>query len=470
MVFTKKLTTAVDISDGFVKIAVISVDKSGKGLHLLDSVKLPTDKDKEIAKEVRSLISKNKLGNSLILASFPRHLVTIRNVRLPTANKEEVKNMAGLQAVKYLPYSQEEIVVSYKILDVTKEGYTDILLIMAQRKLVNRFVDIFKYAGIPVEKLALSSEGILNWYSRLEIDDTSPVAVIDLDKRHTHIQIVKNKTLLFSRSVSFNMAVQPSDKDTLLREIRLSFDSYLKERDENIARMILTGNENYSKDLSLLLSDSFSIPCEYIGQLRNIPLKEGADKSLHLSRETSYSHLLGIAHDPDKLAVNLLPPDIIKRKSEQALKNELTKTAVLFLSVIVVIFGLMEKRVSEKRARLREIDSRLKAIEPEVKKLSRLKENIELIQNQLTFKNSSIAVIREIYEILPKDVSLSLFEFEDKNRILLRGTTKELSSVFNLLPLLEKSPYFKNVKINYATKRTFKNTEFADFEIICALH
>ena len=45
----------------------------------------------------------------------------------------------------------------------------------------------------------------------------------------------------------------------------------------------------------------------------------------------------------------------------------------------------------------------------------------------------------------------------------------ELSSVFKLLPILEESPYFKNVKINYANKRTFKHKEFADFEIVCAL-
>ncbi len=141
----------------------------------------------------------------------------------------------------------------------------------------------------------------------------------------------------------------------------------------------------------------------------------------------------------------------------------------MFLLITVAAFGIMEKKVNEKREYLKKIEGRLREIDSEVKKLSRLKGNIELIRGQLMLEGSSISIIREVYEILPEDVSLTLLEFEDKNRVLLRGTTKELSRVFNLLPLLEKSEFFENVKINYATKRTFKQTEFADFEIICAI-
>ena len=470
MVFAKeKLITAVDISDGLVKIAAVSAEKGGRDLHTLDSAELPTDKEKEVAKEVRSLISKNKLGKSLILVSFPRHLVTVRNVRLPTAKEEEVKNMAELQAVKYVPYSQEEMVVAHKVISVTKEGYTDILLILAQRKSVNRYVEIFRHAGIPIEKLTLSSEGILNWYSGLDIKKTDVVAIIDLDSYHTHIQIVENKKLLFSRSVSFNITDPASDRDVLLREIKLSFDSYLKEKDEKISRVILSGSEDYARDFSFFLSDNLSTPCDYIDQFQGFTLKKGESKYLPQFKKASYVHLLGIASQPEKLTINLLPRDIIDKRKEQILRNELIRTMVLSLFVVVIAFGIMEKKISEKRSYLKKIETRLKEIEPEIKELLKLKENIGLIRGQLAFKGSSISIIREVYDILPEDVTLTLFEFEDKNRILLRGTTKELSRVFNLLPQLEGSPYFENVKINYATKRTFKRIEFADFEIICAL-
>ena len=470
MIFTKeKITTAIDISDGFVKIAAVLNRKNEKTLYALDSARLTVDEEKEVAKEVRSLILKNKLIKPTVLVSFPRHLVTIRNVQLPTTNEEEMRNMAELQAIKHLPYLPEEIAVSFKILDVTKEGYANILLILAQRKLVDRYVNIFKYAGIPIEKLALSSEGIFNRYLNLDLDDSRSVAMIDFDRYHTHVQIARERKLLFSRSIHFDTTSPSPDKDAFLREIRLSFDAYRKEKDEDVSRILLSGSENCVKGFSAFLSDNLELPCGAVGGLEKIPLKDTSGKFLEHFKETSFIHLLGIALQPEKLAVNLLPRDIVEKKKEDTARNELIKTALLLFCIIAVTFGIIEKKINEKRLYLKRIETQLEKIEPAVKRLSRLKENIELVQGQLTFKGSSISIIREVYEILPKGVSLTLFEFEDKNRLLLRGTTKELSGVFNLLPLLEKSPYLGNVKINYATKRTFKNTEFADFEIICTL-
>ena len=269
----EKYITAIDISDGLLKIVAISTEKGEKRLYVLDSVKLPSDKDSDIAKEIRSLISKDKLGNSLFYVSFPRHLVTIRNVRLPAINEDEMKNMAELQAMKFLPYSREEMVITYKIIETTKEGYTDILLILAQRKSVDRYVEIFKDAGVSIEKMALSSEGLFNWYSRLKTGYEQPVAIIDLDRFHTHIQIVSGRKILFSRSVSFNTATSESDRAILLREIKLSFDSFLKEQDERVSRIILSGNEDYSKDFSVFLRDNLLMPCEQIEQLQRIKTK-----------------------------------------------------------------------------------------------------------------------------------------------------------------------------------------------------
>jgi hypothetical protein len=390
-------------------------------------------------------------------------------VQLPTVNEEEVRNMAELQAVKYLPYSQEEMAIAYKIIEVTQDGYTNILLILAQRKSVNRYLEIFRYAGIPVEKITLSSEGLLNWYLGLKLDDRQPIALLDLDSYHTHIQIFRNKKLFFSRSISFDTLDPDSDRTAILREIRLSFDLFLREQDKRVSRIILSGREEYSVHFSSFISDNFSIPCERIEQLRNIKTEEDTTKFLQRLKDNSYTGLLGIALEPEKLTIDLLPRDIVVKRRERLLKKELIKTAVLLCAILVVAFGIVKKKMSDESAYLRKIDAKLKKMEPEVNRLSKLKESIELIQNQLMFKGSSIDILRELYTILPDGISLTLFEFDDKSRILIRGTTKELSKVFKLLPILEKSPYFENARINYATKRTFKQKEFADFEIICAL-
>jgi len=463
---TERLITAIDISDNLLKILAISNDKKGKTLSVLDSAKLASDDERIVAKEVRAILSRHKMAKSYFIVSFPRHLVTIKSVRLPTTNEVEIKHMTELQAIKYLPYSREEIVVSYKVISTTPEGYSDILLVLAQKKFINKYMEIFKHAGVTVEKIGLSSEGILTWYTRFKAEDKDPVAIIDIDRHHTHIQVIKDKNLLFARSISFDAAAG-DEQNALLKEIRLSFDSYLKERGEGVARIVVCGAENYAKEMAGFLTGNIASPCESIGQLGDLKTEKTIEQSLSKLKNFSYTALLGLALTAENIEINLIPRDILEKKKEQAAKKELIKSTILLLCILVAFFGILEKKMLEKRFYLKNLDEKLKAIGPEVERLSRLKESAELINGQLMFKGSSIDIIKELYKILPKDASLTLLEFDDKDRILLRGTAKELSSVFNLLPILEKSPYFEDAKINYATKRSFKQAEFADFEIIC---
>ena len=466
---TGKLITAIDISDDLLKIIAISNDNKGSSLSALDCISLSSDDEKAVAKEVRVILSKHKIAKSYFIISFPRHLVTIKSVRLPTTSESEIRNMAELQAIKYIPYSREEIVVSYKVISVTPEGYSDVLLVLAQKKLIDKYIAIFRHAGINIEKIALSSEGILYWYTRLGKEDSAPVAIIDVDRHHTHIQIIKDKNLFFTRSISFDAALGEQGRSALLREIRLSFDSYNKERNEDVTHIIVSGSEDYTRGMAGYLASNITLPCEDIAQLGGLKPAKTAEQSLNKLKGASYTALLGLALSRENIEINLIPHDILEKKMEQTSRRELFKSAVLLLCIFAAFFGIMEKKMLEKKFYLARLEDKISKIEPEVARLSKVKESTELINSQLMFEGSSIDTIRELYKILPKDISLTLFEFDDKDRILLRGTAKELSSVFNLLPTLEKSPYFENAKINYATKRTFKHTEFADFEIVCQM-
>ncbi len=465
----EKLITGIDISDNTLKIIAVSKNKKDGGVTVLDCARLPSEDDKAVAKEIRSLLSRNKILHSYFIVSFPRHLVTIKNIKLPAISGSEIKNMAELQAIKYLPYSRDEIVVSYKVITTTPEGYSDILLVLAQRKIVERYVNIFKIAGMHVDKLGLSSEGILNWYLKAARGASKPVAIIDIDKHHTHIQIIKDKNLLFSRSISFDAAFAERDKNTILKEIRMSFETYSKERNETPAAITVSGAEDYTKTIYDILCTNINTPCEIVLQEDYIKGDRFGEQVLKRLKEYSYTALFGLVLMPEFAEINLIPEEILRIRKTDAAKTELAKSIVLMLCIFVAFFAILEKKMLEKRSYLQKLDAKIKAIAPEVERLDRLKGSSEIIDSQLTFKGSSIDIIREIYMILPKDVSLTLLEFDDKERILLRGTAKELSSVFNFLPVLEKSPYFENAKINYATKRTFKNVDFADFEIVCQL-
>jgi len=469
MVFSRdRHVTVLDFSDSRIKALVVSYMKGEASVEKVETAPIKGDSEKEVAKQIRSLLARLKEIRSLQYVSFPRHLVTIRTVRLPTVNVNEIQDMAELQAIKYVPYAREEVVVSYRILERSKDGYSKLILVLAQRKSVERYMAILNAASVRPEKMALNAEGLFEWFASLKMADKRPVAVIEIDRRHTQILIIRNGMMLFSRAISFDAEKDPFDETSIIREIRLSIDSYNKEYEERISRIYLTGSRNYTAKLEPSIKSGFVAPCEVLEQLYTIKSGEETAKVLQSGRD-SFSSLAGIALNAEKLSINLLPSDVLSKRKEQALKREFIKTGVLFLSVLVAVFGMAEKKMNDKRSYLRRLERQISEIEPEVKRLSKLRGNIELIRAQLTFRGSAIDILREVYTLLPEDISLTLLEFEDGSNLLIRGTTDDLGKVFKLLPALERSAYFESVKISYATKRIYRGQELADFEIICSL-
>ena len=107
---------------------------------------------------------------------------------------------------------------------------------------------------------------------------------------------------------------------------------------------------------------------------------------------------------------------------------------------------------------------------PEVEQLVKMKRNVDLVSGQLRFEGSALEIIRELYELLPADVTLTAFEFEDGDHMLIRGNADELGKVFEVPPALERSQYFSNVGINFATNRQHADRTYVDFEIIAGIN
>src|SRR3989338_9067091 len=115
-----------------------------------------------------------KLNTQGVIACIPRHLVTVRILEFPSTNPKDIRDMVSLQVGKQNPYSKEEIIYAYKTVSVAKEGYTKVMLVIARRNLVNARVEVLQKAGIEVEKVAMSSEGLFLWAGLAHRSEVSP--------------------------------------------------------------------------------------------------------------------------------------------------------------------------------------------------------------------------------------------------------------------------------------------------------
>ncbi len=158
------IISVFDIEAETVKLAQVRVSDRKRSLYKLIAVKAASTKPDDVAKVIHELSVKFKLSGSLVLVKLPRYMVTVRDIQLPSINREELEGMIDLQSSKMLPYPKEEIIYGYKLISTTPEGYSRIMMVLTHKNVVEKILNLFKLSGLEISKIALSTEALSNWY------------------------------------------------------------------------------------------------------------------------------------------------------------------------------------------------------------------------------------------------------------------------------------------------------------------
>lgn len=214
----------------------------------------------------------------------------------------------------------------------------------------------------------------------------------------------------------------------------------------SLKKIIFTGSAEEIKDLGPNLIKSSPLPVEIL----------------------SSESLTGLCRFKFQESLNFLPSSIKEKKRKLSLKKEYVKISLFcFLSLSIFSLGLAITFYNKKDY-LNRLKSELNKISSDAGEIEAMKKVLAAIDLQIS-KRKIMDVIHELYHLIPLDISLVRFIYDDEGVITLRGRAQDLSSVFNFIPLLERSEVFKNAKVRYATKRKTQAGEIIDFEIICGI-
>ena len=198
----RKSAVFIEIGNDWIKL--VQVD-AGSGGVVLSKVRLePIDADIAIFETISRALKAGKFSSSAVFACLPRQAVNLRLLELPSTDAAEIADMVELQIGRQTPYSRDEILSDYKPLGLTRQGtYTRIMLAIVQRSIVReRFYEI-EQAGLGVEHMGVSSEGVLSWFlhrTRSEPQDKD-VAVIDVDSFYSQVLVLHRGEVVFTKSI-----------------------------------------------------------------------------------------------------------------------------------------------------------------------------------------------------------------------------------------------------------------------------
>lgn len=425
--------------------------------------------EKKVAEKIKQLLNKLGFNQNQIIIALPRHMATLRYLKVPSLFPEEIERIINLQAAHYLPYPPQELITSYQVISTDKDGYSNVNIVIVHKSLIERYINIFKELKPKSIKIILSSFGLCNLYHYIKPEDKAPVMLVDIDVRQIELAISSKGKLLFSRS--FRRELSCTDWERIfVDELNKTRDAYSKDvSKEDLSKIIIFAQKNIPDNFIENITKRTNIPTEVAPYIGNINLMEKLRENA-MGQESSLAcgFGMGVVDIPDSL--NLMPQAIRELSKQSSQQKDLMKLSVFILATILMFWGAQAKHMENKTQYLKRLKQELGKLEQESRPLEEIDRKFKLLQGLSQKRLSSIEVLYEIYQVIPEQIYLNNLIYEEDNQIVLRGQTPELNSVFAFVSKLENSKVFKdlNIKIRYATKKQTQAGEIAEFEIICA--
>jgi Tfp pilus assembly PilM family ATPase/Tfp pilus assembly protein PilN len=451
-------------------LSVVKYSLYGTQRNFLAFESIPINPDiseKELSEKLRQILKDLSFQNSHLIACLPNRYAATRYVTIPTQNTAEIEEMTALLSSKYLPSSFKDLVTGFSIVSADKEGYSDILLIIVPKTVIERYIRILNALSVKDYSITLSSYGLANLVSLIEPVETLPVMLFDICLPNIELAIVCGNKFVFSRSFAI-AKTEKSWQRLLAEEIKKTKETYLKETSGKFPqKIVVVGAQKDYPVFETLNKDSFfqSYSLAYWQKIK------GTDNFLADLQKSDISAAsiigLGLKEIPESL--NLLTQEKKAQNKKRSKQKELILLGILGILIIFMWGIILSRGFKNKEAYLERLDRQIQRLSQKAQAYEILEKRSDYLSNASALNSSKLEYLKELYQVTPDNVSLNSLIFEEK-QIVLRGQASDISSVFLFSAQLEKSQAFNHyrIKVKYVSSKKTQSQDITDFEITCS--
>jgi len=465
----KKYLT-ISINDGIIKAAQAS--SSGSLERVARASFTPNPGGEEASKALKSLLVSFDRKASVICA-IPASVATAKNIEVPSSDPEEIKSIINLQASRHTPYSREEVLISYINLGVNTVNNTRLLLVIVHRDMVKERIALLEKSGLAVDRIIFVPEAQARYYSKaLNLKkEAPPLGIIDFSLNSTSYIVVSRGTLLFERNVPIGIKAIMQGADTaakLQEEIKKSMEAFTQEDGNEAPKSYVVTAKNEAVDNILpALKEGLNIEFQ-VNAFSNFVKGSGAVRKKLQGDfgDDSFLDVIAPAMSTNKCEVNLMPEEMILKKTVDLQSKEASKSGVAAI-VIMLLVGVMimsniyfkdtflNKNLREKYASQK---AQVKALEAQMSKA-------KLVREYIKGRMLSLDIVHELYTITPNTVYLSNITVDDEGTVTIDGIADSMSLVYSFVKSFDDSTMFKGAKIKSTSTKKDNGKDVASFEI-----
>jgi len=476
----------------------------------------PEDRDDIIVSNIEGFIDQTKSDRENLFLGIPGSKVIFKRITLPAPTEENLKEVLGYEMDRYTPFALEDVCFDYKIvardeahdsihvlLMVVKKAVIDCYLSLLRRIHVKtRCVEVLTTAlfNLAVQEAAAGSDSGGNgtvvlrgaqwlreqgWGKNLAAyldrlmkkggeekaaSEEETTFLLTVEDECCELGVVRNRAFAYarsfpvSRSADGGAAAAAELADQILSAMETT--SLSLGYDHAAASRVVLAGSRADAELVACLSGRGAGEIRLIDTLRmNVPDDHARDMVPGLSPAVGLAlkGLDGVALDVNFIPVELRP----KKKKNWSLIAGVMLIGLVFLGISSYAISFFVKE----RFYLAELNERIGALKGRVEEVEQMKEEIDAIEQKMVVvekikagERSKLELLRELTETIPDDMWLTRFAYTDqkgKREIDLSGFANAASE---LIPLLEKSKYFEDVKFKSSIVKD-RSTEKEKFNV-----
>lgn len=390
----------------------------------------------DLRNEVQAFVKAHGISSEGAVLGVPRSQIVVRFLELPAEAAEDLAQVVRYQVESFTPAEEEPICYDFALLGRDERGKLVVLVAMMRRADLERYLQLLsgiglKSAVIQPATTALSNL-LLEGYAGLS---PSTHLLYHLDEGCAELLAFKDKQLVYSRQFHANGI------DGLLGEGELAL-SALRIEGEPIEKILLTGSGAAAVEAALRERIG---ECEMLGASLSAGEFDGLRAAI--SDELTVAAGLALAGLGRKLPlpINLLPQEMRVHHSVLGyIPTILISAAILLLGA-----GLGLREFLQERALLGKLDLEIAALKPQLEEVNRLMDQARALESEIALLEGAIAQRDPTLEIL-KELTATLPDHSYLQTVTIKGDELNMiglsDSATQLLPLLEKSPYLRDVE------------------------
>ena len=468
-----KENVIVSLDESSIKIVHFRGSGAEKRLLHVTKGDLRDVPEEELPQVIRASLNDIRLKKTAALCTLPSSQVITKNIEIPSLDAEEIRSIIDLQAGRHTPFSREEILVGHIKIGVFQRNYTKILLILVNRNVVKKQLEILDQSGIKVDKVLFAPEGMAHFYSQaLNVkDDDIPFGIIDVASQQTTFLIEFNKTVAMSRNIPVGLSHLLKEgeaaRQRLLAELSQSVEAY---QNEDINRLpetyILPSDDATLKEFQPQMQEHLKANIKLMPYLDMI--QAGQPEMVKLVSEyndDSFFSIISSAWSLEEIAVDMTPEEIKTQRAIEDKGRQIIKTGIYAVLIFILFAFVFVSKEHFNNMYLERLRADYQEKRKKVVALDRKAQKTRIVKGYLKSRMVGLEVVTTLYKLIPDEIYLQSINLDENGSVEITGVSETMSRVFNFVTALEDSDLFKSVKTRSTSAKKERGKDVAAFDI-----